>query len=253
MTHSLRPVALALSLCSLLPSCVINGDDDDDDGAGDSSEGGSSPSTSNTSDPGTSNGTTAGTTDTTTAGTTATTTTAGTSETASTTEPATTGESESDSESDSDPTTDPDSESGVDVDPQDGSWEYDETGQTTNDCTFIAEPSNGFGEYLVANTGGGGFTITPGDSTDPFTCTHGGGAFSCDERLTGTYDIGMGLGDATGNILVAIEGTLDSATMMSAEQQGRIECEGADCGTAAGLLGVTFPCEFTIPFVGTAL
>lgn len=247
MTHSLRPFAMALTLCALqsASACVINSDDGDD--AADSSEGGSSPSTSNGStDASSTNGTTASSTDaSTTAGTTVGTTDDPTASTSLTT-------ASDETTADSGPSDETQGESGVDVDPQDGAWEYQESGGTTNDCTFIANPSNGFGLYEVANTGGGGFTITPGDGTDPFTCSHSGGDFSCDERLSGTYDIGMGLGDATGNILVAIEGTLDSAVHMTAEQQGRIECEGADCATAEQVLGVTFPCEFTIPFTGDA-
>jgi hypothetical protein len=248
MIHSLRPFVMVSILCVSIPgsACVINADDDGD--AADSSEGGSTASSGNTSTasssgpgttasssgPGTDPGTTASSTD------------PGT--TASSTDPGTTAPGTDDS----DTADETQGESGVDVDPQDGEWLYEESGGTTNDCTFVAEPSNGFGEYLLANTGGGAFTITPGDGTDPFVCSHADGSFECDERLSGTYDVGMGLGDATGNILVGIEGTLADAEHMSAEQQGRIECEGADCGTAAGLLGVTFPCSFTIPFTGTA-
>jgi hypothetical protein len=250
MTHFLRPALLASTLCSLLPTaaCVISDGDDDDDGAGESSDGGSSPSTSNgttvsSSDPGTTNpGTTdPGTTD------------PGTTN-PGTTDPSTTdpGDSGTTDPSDSDSADETMGESGVDVDPQDGEWLYQESGGTMNACTFLEEPSNGFGEFELANTGGGAFTIQPNDGTDPFVCSHGGGSFDCDERLSGTYDIGMGLGEANGSILVAIEGSFSDAEHLSAEQQGRIECEGADCGTAEGLLGVTFPCAFTIPFTATA-
>jgi hypothetical protein len=249
MTHFLRPARLALTVCSLLSTaaCVISDGDDDDDGAGDSSDGGSSPSTSNgttsaSTDPGTTN---PGTTDpgTTNPGTTD----PGTTD-PGTTDPGTTDPSDSDSDS-ADETM---GDSGADVEPQDGDWLYQEAGGTTNACTFLEEPSNGFGEFELANTGGGAFTIQPNDGTDPFQCSHGGGSFDCDERLSGTYDIGMGLGEANGSILVAIEGSFSDAEHLSAEQQGRIECEGADCGTAEGLLGVTFPCAFTIPFTATA-
>jgi len=249
MTRTFRPtLTLALLTCALAPACVIATDDDDDAGdTGGTGESDSDPSNPGTTDPGTTDpGTTnPGTTDpgTTDPGTT----------NPGTTDPGTTDPSTTDP-SDSDPTdADTGTDTGSDLPPQDGTWQYSEVGQGTNDCTFIDDPSNGFGQYLVANTGPGEFTILPGDSTDPFTCAQTGSSFDCAERLTGTYDIGMGFGDATGSILVAIEGSFASPQAMDGEQQGRVECEGADCGTAQGLLGVTFPCEFTIPFEGDAL
>lgn len=147
---------------------------------------------------------------------------------------------------------DTEGESGADVTPSAGLWQYEETGMTTNDCTFIDNPSNGFGQFQIAVTGAGTMTILPGDATDPFQCTYGGGSYSCAERLTGMTDEVAGL-DAVGNILVSIEGTIESNASITGTQNGHIECEGTDCGVAADALGVTFPCVFTIPFVGTAL
>ena len=143
-------------------------------------------------------------------------------------------------------------DSGADVTPAEGLWQYEETGGGTNDCTFLRDPSNGFGQFQIALTGPDTLTLTPGDDTEPFECTFGGGAFDCAERLTGTTDEVAGL-DAVGNILVSVEGTLTSETTLDGVQNGHIECEGADCALAAGALGVTFPCSFTVPFVGTAL
>lgn len=153
--------------------------------------------------------------------------------------------------SDGDPADGSGGDSGTDAAPRDGAWVYEETGTPTNDCTFLEEPSNGFGEFQIAITGPDSLLLTPGDETEPFVCTFGGGAFECDERLTGMTDSVAGL-DAVGSILVAVDGTFASATSLSGTQRGRIDCEGADCGTAAAALGVTFPCAFTIPFVGTA-
>lgn len=143
-------------------------------------------------------------------------------------------------------------DSGADVTPVEGLWQYEETGGGTNDCTFLRDPSNGFGQFQIALTGPDTLTLTPGDETEPFECTFGGGAFDCAERLTGMTDEVAGL-DAIGNILVAVEGTITSETSLEGVQNGHIECEGADCALAAGALGVTFPCSFTVPFVGTAL
>jgi hypothetical protein len=261
MTRFRPALTLALCFCALAPACVINSSDDDGGDTGDTGDSDSDPSGPGTTDP---NTTDPGTTNpgTTNPGTTnpGTTDPSDSDTDPSDTDPSDTDPSDTDPSdtdpSDTDPSdTDPDTgtDEGSDLPPQDGAWQYSEVGQGTNDCTFLADPSNGFGQYLVSNTGPGEFTITPGDETDPFTCAQAGSSFDCAERLTGTYDIGMGFGEATGNILVAIEGTFASPQEMNAEQQGRIECEGADCGTAEGLLGVTFPCEFTVPFVGDAL
>jgi hypothetical protein len=143
-------------------------------------------------------------------------------------------------------------DSGADVTPAEGLWQYEETAGATNDCTFLADPSNGFGLFQIALTGPDSLTLTPGDETEPFECTFGDGAFDCAERFTGMTDEVAGL-DAVGNIRVSVEGTLTRATTLDGVQNGRIECEGADCALAAGALGVAFPCGFSVPFVGTAL
>jgi hypothetical protein len=135
--------------------------------------------------------------------------------------------------------------------PVSGAWIYDETGTTTNNCTFLDEPSNGFGEFQLEVTGAGMMTILPGDQTEPFVCTFAGGGYSCAERLTGMTDQVEGL-DAIGNILVSITGTIESDTSITGSQNGQIECVGADCATAAAALGVTFPCTFVIPFTAEA-
>lgn len=133
--------------------------------------------------------------------------------------------------------------------PSSGTWLYDETGGTTNDCTFLDDPSNGFGEYEVVADGPGGFTIIPGDDSDLFQCTHDGGAFECAERLQDDIIAG----GTTLQVLVSITGDLESASAMSGTQDGRIVCEGTDCPTAEALLGTTFPCEFSIPWQGSKL
>src|SRR5687767_12259792 len=170
MTRTFRPaLTLALLTCALAPACVITGDDDDDaadtGGTGESdsdpSAGTTDPGTTDpgTTDPGTTNPSTTdpGTTD------------PGTTD-PGTTDPATTDPSDTDPSdtdpSDTDPSADSGEETGSDLPPQDGSWQYSEVGQGTNDCTFIEDPSNGFGEFIVTNTGPGEFTILPGDSTD---------------------------------------------------------------------------------------
>ena len=136
---------------------------------------------------------------------------------------------------------------GVAGGPAEGAWVYEETGGTTNECTFF-EASNGFGTYVITADGPGAFTITPGDDTEPFACTHDGATFECAERLQETVDAG----GTSLQVLVSASGDLVSGTAMEGTQDGRVVCEG-DCATAEQLLGTTFPCEFSIPWQGTRM
>jgi len=251
-----RTILWALTILVSAPACVISGTggDDDDDGNADESEG-SDGSVSDSASASAS----ASVTDSASASATASATNTAT-ETAS--ETAT--DSDSDSITDTASVTDSDSDTAVDESesgdptgeggaPQDGEWLYDESGGTVNDCGFLRQPSNGFGIYVIANTGADSFTITPGDGTAPFECTHDGASYDCPERLQEDLGLDEGTGaDAVGHVYVGVEGTLESSIEMTGEQQGRIECEGGDCFLAEQYLGVTFPCEFTIPFTGTA-
>lgn len=132
--------------------------------------------------------------------------------------------------------------------PSPGTWLYEETGATSNACTFF-DASNGYGNFLIAADGAGAFTITPGDDTEPFSCTHDGATFECAERLQEEIEqSGTAL-----QVLVSASGELVSATEMAGTQDGRVVCEGADCAAAEQLLGTTFPCEFSIPWQGTQM
>jgi hypothetical protein len=137
---------------------------------------------------------------------------------------------------------------GGDAVPEEGPWLYTETGGTTNDCTFAPNPSNGWGTYLVEAASAAGFTVVPGDDTGPFDCELGSGDFHCPERLVDTLDQ-PGF-DIVVNVFVVVDGQIDTSTQMSGSQLGRIECEGSQCTEAELYLGVSFPCEFEIPFVG---
>ncbi|MEX1366922.1 MAG: hypothetical protein AB1Z98_27595 [Nannocystaceae bacterium] len=132
--------------------------------------------------------------------------------------------------------------------PLPGTWLYTETGETTNDCTFLEDPSNGWGEYEVVQTEGG-FQIIPGDDTDPIACTAGGGSFDCPERLQDVVEAG----GSSLQVFVTIDGTLPAADEMAGAQLGEVVCEGADCAVAEQLLGTSFPCSFSIGFTGERL
>lgn len=136
-------------------------------------------------------------------------------------------------------------EGGSADDPTPGLWLYTETGQVSNDCTFLEDPSNGWGEYEVELIDGG-FRVYPGDDTDPFDCTTGGGSFNCPERLVNDVDAG----GTTLQVYVTIDGTLPTADSMAGTQDGEVVCEGGDCAVAEQLLGTTFPCSFSVEFTG---
>ncbi|MCA9653496.1 MAG: hypothetical protein H6712_29065 [Myxococcales bacterium] len=129
--------------------------------------------------------------------------------------------------------------------PTPGLWIYAETGQSTNECEFLDDPSNGWGEYGVELVDGG-FRVTPGDDTEPFDCSSGGGSFECPQRLQEE----VMAGGTTLQVLVTIEGTLPMADAMAGTQLGEVVCEGSDCALAEQLLGTTLPCSFSVGFTG---
>ncbi len=135
---------------------------------------------------------------------------------------------------------------GAEGDPEEGTWVYTETGRTTNSCDFLGNPSNGWGSYEVIATGPGQWQIVPGDDTDPFECETDGGGFSCAERLQDEITQGT----STIQVLVSIDGQLDSSTSMSGVQHGVADCSGPECPLAEQLLETSFPCSFDIPFNG---
>ncbi len=200
------------------PGCVISGTDNDDDDMGSGSTSGSASSASGGSEDPTDD-----------------------SESSGEAESSGSG-ADGSSGGDSDPT-----EGGAG--PEAGAWVYIDQGATENDCTFLENPSQGAGDFVVENPGDGTFRIVPGDDTDPFECDlSGGGNFECDERFV--ESITQPGVDASLEVLVSADGTT-TTNAMDAVQRGRIVCEGADCGAAEALLGTTLPCSFVIPFTAT--
>lgn len=199
------------------PGCVISGTDSDDDDTGSGSTGSASSASGESEDP----------TD--------------DSESSGEAESSGSGADES-SGGGSDPT-----EGGAG--PEAGPWVYIDQGATENDCTFLEDLSQGAGDFVVDNPGDGTFRIVPGDGTDPFECElSAGGSYECDERFV--ESIAQPGIDASLDVLISADGTTTSNSM-EGDQQGRIVCEGADCGAAEALLGTTLPCSFVIPFTAT--
>ncbi len=131
--------------------------------------------------------------------------------------------------------------------PRAGRWIYTETGNTVNDCDFLDDVSNGWGDFEIESLGGGAFRVLPDDGTDPFDCSAGDGAFSCPERLVDE----MMSGSSALQVLVSVAGTLDSDTEMGGTQNGMVVCEGAECPLAEELLGTSLPCSFSVEFDGS--
>ena len=146
---------------------------------------------------------------------------------------------------------DSDGDSGPGADaPAEGTWVYAETGGTTNNCTFF-DPTNGWGNYQISDASSSGFSVLPGDGSGAFDCDLDNGNFNCPERLVDEVnDPGLGL---QASVYIEVDGALDSPTQMSGSQIGRIDCNGAECAQAALLLGISFPCDFEIPFEGETL
>ncbi len=218
----LLSLALPATLALSVPACVITAPDDDDSAGdsggngmnsgaeGDSTGDGGDPPADTDDDP-----------------------------------PADTDDGDPPADTDDDPPADTDDGPGNADNPTPGTWIYTETGNTVNDCDFIDDLSNGWGEYVVEEDGSG-FLVIPGDGTDAFECTASNGTFECDERLQDQVQSGT----SQLQVLVGITGTLQSADQMQGTQNGQIVCEGADCALAEQVLGTTFPCEFTIEFDG---
>jgi hypothetical protein len=151
------------------------------------------------------------------------------------------------------PTTTAGSDSGGGAAPKAGTWNYVETGVPTNSCTFLDPPSNGWGNFVLADNGGGSYTVTAADDSEPFPCTLAGSTMTCPERVDLEEDYSsMGL-EALAQSLVSVDATVVSSTMMTGTQKGTVTCTGKDCGLAEIALGTTLPCSFEIKFDATAL
>ncbi len=209
---SLLLVALPVALVS---GCVITSDDGSDDGASDGSGGGDGNTNADAGGDGSGGGDGGG-----------------------------DGADDNPGDGNADDTTDGGDGGGSGDAPEEGTWLYEETGGTTNTCDFLEDISNGWGDFTITHDGAGAFTITPGDETDPFPCTYGGGTFACPGRLVDEISSGA----SSLSVTVRVEGSVDSATALSGSQLGEVTCTGPDCATAETLLMTTFPCAFEVPF-----
>jgi hypothetical protein len=129
--------------------------------------------------------------------------------------------------------------------PESGTWNFVAGDLTRNTCNY--DQVGGIaGDFTLSNDGDGSLTIDPEDGTDPFECDLDGDDFDCAERFQGESPI-MGY-DAVLHTHARADGSFSSSTEGSGAQHGRVECEGADCGALATLVGATLPCEFSETF-----
>ncbi len=136
------------------------------------------------------------------------------------------------------------------ADPKSGVWDYDDQGIADNSCgdDVYRDPDTVFG---LTNNNDGTFTVDQGMSAEDFDCTITGSAFDCPSRLYGEYPVGGGI-DATLKYNVTIAGMFSSDTAMTGQQTADVSCEGSACALAPDVLGVEFPCSYTVDFAAMA-
>ncbi|MGB1014914.1 MAG: hypothetical protein ACPG4T_12325 [Nannocystaceae bacterium] len=134
---------------------------------------------------------------------------------------------------------------GADANPRSGLWSYEDQGIEENSCgmDLYRDPDTTFG---LTNHNDNTFTVDQGSSAEDFDCTITGSSFNCPLRLYGEYPIdGV---DAKLKYTVSIDGTFASDTAMTGTQMAVVSCEGEACQLAPQVLGVDFPCNYTVAF-----
>ncbi|MGB1276928.1 MAG: hypothetical protein ACPG77_14375 [Nannocystaceae bacterium] len=138
---------------------------------------------------------------------------------------------------------------GEDANPKSGLWSYDDQGILENSCgvNLYRDPDSTFG---LINNNDNTFTVDQGSSAEDFDCTITGSSFNCPQRLYGEYPIDNV--NANLKYTVSIDGTFASDTAMTGKQMAVVSCEGEACELAPQVLGVDFPCNYTVDFGATA-
>jgi hypothetical protein len=143
------------------------------------------------------------------------------------------------------------SDGGSEAGPRSGVWNYVGSAPVDDTCGLTDLYVDPPGQFTLTNNGDGSFTID--DSENVFDCELEGDDFVCPERATGTNDVGAAANlDAVAHYTVRVNGSLSSASQMSGRQTVTITCEGADCATVEGIVGVTTPCGWAQDFTATA-
>lgn len=129
--------------------------------------------------------------------------------------------------------------------PSVGVWEYDGGEITNNTCGEYARVED-VTYFRILSAADGIFAIEQNEPYGDFQCSIQGDQFVCPNRLSGSET------NAQANVRVdwsvQVTGALPSATQIDAEQTITFVCEGANCAFSQAVLGVTFPCSWTVPF-----
>ncbi len=135
-----------------------------------------------------------------------------------------------------------DSGNNGDVQPRAGAWSYTDA-PVSSTCPNNV-PTEEAGSFVIDQVTASGFRVVPGDGTDPFPCTLGGGGnFDCPDRVKTVEDLRPSL-DAVITVHASASGSFSSATAGTGEQHADATCAGTQCNAA----GNVFPCAASVTF-----
>jgi hypothetical protein len=129
--------------------------------------------------------------------------------------------------------------------PETGVWTYRRGAIEDNTCGAYTWADRDT-PFRIPFSDDGTFVVEQGPPWGDFACFITGDAFTCPRRGAGSEPIANT--DVTIHYSVGITGDVESATAMSGVQRAELHCEGSQCALAPTVLGVSFPCGWTIPF-----
>ncbi len=129
--------------------------------------------------------------------------------------------------------------------PRAGIWTYRRGAVESNSCGSYAW-GDGDTPFRIAYSEDGAFVIEQGEPWGDFACFVVGSAFSCPERGGGLVPVENA--NVTISYTVSVDGDFVDAETLAGIQNADVSCEGQACALAPSVLGVTFPCSWSIPF-----
>ena len=133
---------------------------------------------------------------------------------------------------------------GPKVDPETGTWKYEEFKGSENTCNSDEVTNGGSGTFQLINKGDGTITVRTTDGTEDFDCTLRGKSLDCPERA---YREENFFG-AKFKIRISVLAEMADSKNMTGSQSGVVTCEGGTCGGIATQLKTQFPCNFKVNF-----
>lgn len=138
--------------------------------------------------------------------------------------------------------------SNVVTQPREGVWTYRRGAIESNTCGSYAW-GDGDTPFRVVYSEDGAFVIEQGEPWGDFACFVIGSAFFCPERGGGMVPVENA--NVTISYTVSVDGDVVDAETLTGIQSATVACEGQACALAPSVLGVTFPCAWSIPFEAT--